>query len=121
MSAAKIAVESFPLSKGNERRHNPRYAFLADVEIIDVESGTTIAAHTSDFSRGGCYVDTFNPLPEGTMVTLRVMKWRQMLEIEAKVVYSSNGLGMGLMFSFLDTPARAIIEKWLTELSGRAC
>jgi hypothetical protein len=122
MSAAEIGIEVSIAPKAIERRRNPRYAFLADVEIIDVQSGITIAAHTSDFSRGGCYVDTFNPLPKDTVVTLRVAKWRQTLETQAKVVYSSEGLGMGLMFSVLDTAARAIVEKWLTQLcEGQTC
>jgi hypothetical protein len=122
MSVVETKIEASARPKTIERRHNPRYAFVADVEIIDAESGITIAAHTSDLSRGGCYVDTFNPFPEHTAVTLRLRKWRETLEARAQVVYSSEGLGMGLMFGVFDTPERAIIEKWLTQLCGaRAC
>jgi hypothetical protein len=117
MSAAEITKASAEPQR-IERRHDPRYAFVADVELIDAESGTTIAAHTSDFSRGGCYVDTINPLPEHTEVALRLRKSTEMLETRARVVYSSGGLGMGLMFSVLDAPAQTLIEKWVAQLCG---
>ena len=48
-----------------ERRRNPRYAFIAEVEIVELESGMTMTAHTSDFSRGGCYVDYVQPAAGG--------------------------------------------------------
>jgi c-di-GMP-binding flagellar brake protein YcgR len=101
-----------------ERRRNPRFPFMADVEIVDLESGITMTAHTSDFSSGGCYVDTLNPLPEGSVVKLRLTKWQQTLETQAKAVHSSHGLGMGLMFGMLNAAQRAIVESWLTQLCG---
>lgn len=81
-----------------------------------------MTAHTSDFSRGGCYVDMFSPLPEDTVVKLRLTKWQQTLETQAKVVYSSVGMGMGLMFGAFDAAQRAVVESWITQLCGaRAC
>jgi len=105
-------------AKPIDRRRAPRFPLIADVEIVDVSSGMTIKAHTSDFSRGGCYLDVLNPLPAETVVTLRLTKWRQTLETQAKVVYSSVGMGMGLMFGVLDATQRAIVESWLNELCG---
>jgi hypothetical protein len=106
----------------NERRRTPRYLFTAEVEIVDLESETKMNARTSDFSRGGCYVDMFNPLPENTVVKVRLMKWQQTLEAQAKVVYSLAGMGMGLMFGVLDATQQAVVESWLTQVCGaKAC
>lgn len=102
----------------SERRRDLRYPFMADVEIVDVESGIKLNARTSDFSRGGCYVDMFNPLPQDTVVKVRLMKWQQTLETQAKVVYSLAGMGMGLMFGALDATQRATVETWLTQVCG---
>jgi len=118
MSAAEIAIGTSAEPRRFERRRNPRYPFMADVEIIDLESATTITARTSDFSRGGCYVDMLNPLPEDTLVRLRVTKSQQTFETQAKVVYSSVGMGMGLMFGALDMTQRVVLERWLTQLCG---
>ena len=118
MSTAEITIGTSAGPGRIERRRNPRYPFRAEVQIVDLESGMTMSAHTSDFSRGGCYVDTFNPLPEDTVVKLRLTKWQQTLETQAKVVYSSVGMGMGLMFGVLDASKQAIVESWLTQLCG---
>ena len=116
MSAVTVSNGHSAGPMRNDRRRNPRYSFVADVEIIDLESGMKMKARTSDFSRGGCYVDMFSPLPEGAVVTLRIMKLQQTLETQAKVVYSSVGVGMGLMFGVPDAKQRAIVETWLTQL-----
>jgi len=118
MTVAEITMSTSAAPRRIERRRNPRYPFIADVEILDLESGMTMTAHTSDFSRGGCYVDMLSPLPEHTVVKLRVTKWQQTLETQAKVVYSSVGMGMGLMFGAFDPAQRVIVEGWLTQLSG---
>ncbi len=122
MSVADCVMGALPVPGRIEHRSNPRYPFMADVEIIDVESGMTMSAHTSDFSRGGCYVDMFNPLPEDQVVKLRLTKWQQTLETQARVVYSSIGMGMGLMFGSFDASQEAIVENWLALLCGaEAC
>ena len=118
MSLAEVTTCISAAPRRIERRRNPRYAFIADVEIVELESGMTMTAHTSDFSRGGCFVDMFSPLPEGTVIKLRLSKWQQTLETPAKVVYSSVGMGMGLMFGAIDAAQRAVVEGWLSQLSG---
>lgn len=116
MSATEIAISPSVMPKRNERRRDPRYSLTADAEIVDMESGMKMTARTLDFSRSGCYLDMLNPLPADKVVTLRLAKWQQTLETQAKVVHSSAGMGMGLMFGVLDAAQRAIVESWLTQL-----
>lgn len=116
MSTAEFTMDASAGAGRAERRHNPRYAFTAEIEIVDPESGTRITARTADFSRGGCYVDMFSPLPQDAVVKLRVTKWDQTLEAQATVAYSVVGMGMGLMFSTFDAIQLGIIESWLRQI-----
>jgi hypothetical protein len=100
-----------------ERRRYPRYECTADVEILDHESGiVTPLGRTADLSSGGCYVDTVNPLAPETVVKLRLTKWHQSFEAQAKTVYSRIGMGMGLMFVAVDSTEQATLESWIDEL-----
>src|ERR1700730_14595994 len=38
----------------SERRHAPRYSFIADAEVTELSSDTKLIAKTSDLSVGGC-------------------------------------------------------------------
>jgi hypothetical protein len=116
MSATEMTIANSAGPSRSERRRDPRYAFTAEIEIVELQSGVKITAHTSDFSRGGCYVDMFSPLPKDVAVKVRLTKWQQTLETQARVVYSSIGMGMGLMFGVLDAGQRALVETWLTQL-----
>ncbi len=111
-----VGIEICTSAAPRERRRNVRYEFIAEAEIIDVGSGTTVMARTADLSRGGCYIDMFSPLPEKTVVTLRLTKWRQTLKARAQVAYSTIGMGMGLVFDVLDPMDRATLESWLTQV-----
>jgi PilZ domain len=115
-SAIGSSVEARPL----ERRRNTRYAFIADVEVLEPNSGIAIPGRTADLSRGGCYVDTVNPFPADTVVKLRLTKWDRSFEAQAKVVYSVVGMGMGLMFVAVDREQRWTMEIWMAELGQSA-
>jgi PilZ domain len=118
MNATEMKMGNSVGVKRIERRRDPRYPLIADVEIVDVKSGMTMTGHTSDFSLGGCYVDMFSPMPKNTIVKVRLTKWQQTLETQARVVYSSVGMGMGLTFGVLDRTQRGIVESWLTQVCG---
>jgi hypothetical protein len=118
ISASESTTNTPPAPKRAERRRSPRYPFAAEIEIVDPESGTRIMARTADFGRGGCYVDMLSPLPQDAVVKLRMTKSHQTLEAQARVAYSSAGMGMGLMFGALDAAQLSVVETWLTELRG---
>jgi len=111
-SAISCSTEAIPV----ERRRNPRFAFTAEVEVLESNSGIVIPGRTADLSRGGCYVDTFNPFPAETVVKLRLTKWDQSFEAQAKVIYSTVGQGMGLMFVSVGREQLSIMESWMNEL-----
>jgi hypothetical protein len=53
-------------------RCKPRYPFLADRKLVEENSGARMTSEISDLSLTGCYVDTINPLPDETLVHLRI-------------------------------------------------
>jgi PilZ domain len=121
ISTGQINMSGWPGPRRIERRRHPRYAFTAEVELIDANSGLSMKGRTSDLSCGGCYVEMFSPLPKGTFLKLRITKWQQTFEAQAKVAYSRVGMGMGLTFTMLDPTQRPMIETWIGQIAQQPC
>ena len=100
---------------GADRRTHPRYEFTAAVEVIAAESGVRIETRVRDLSQQGCYVDTNNPLPLGTVTDVRITKSAQLFEAGARVVYSRASKGMGLVFTTIEPEHLRTLGTWLTE------
>jgi hypothetical protein len=101
-----------------ERRRHSRYPFTATVELVEASSQTRIQGRTSDLSRGGCYVDSPCRFPAGSVVKMRLTKEMRSFEAQANVVYSLDGMGMGVKFTAADSEQFSTLEKWMAELSG---
>ena len=76
-----------------------------------------LAARISDISAGGCYVDTINPLADGTPVRLKILTETGVFEAPATVVYSHTHLGMGLMFRQVLAESQDVLQNWLPAAS----
>jgi PilZ domain-containing protein len=113
------AAENLPGSSvalsGADRRIHPRYEFTAAVEVVAAESGARIATRVRDLSQQGCYVDTSDALPLGTVTDVRITKGAQLFEAQARVVYSRAASGMGLMFTSIEPERICTLETWLAE------
>ena len=103
-----------------ERRRNPRIPFTAGVVAVEPRSQTEIAAHTTDLSSCGCYLDTMNPLPERTEIDLQLTKNGKSFRAKARVVHCQPGVGMGLLFTEIAPGERPMLERWLAELRGES-
>src|SRR5260370_3145052 len=73
---------------GADRRIHPRYEFTAAVEVLATESGARMETRVRDLSQQGCYVDTNNPLPLGTVTDGGITKALQLFEARSILVYS---------------------------------
>jgi len=100
---------------GADRRIHPRYEFTAAVEVLVADSGARIETRVRDLSQQGCYVDTSDALPLGTVTDVRVKKGAQLFEARARVVYSRATKGMGLVFTGVEAQHVRTLETWLTE------
>ncbi len=98
---------------GADRRTYPRYEFTAAVEVVAAESGARMETRIRDLSQQGCYVDTNNALPLGTVTDVRITKGAQLFEARARVVYSRTGKGMGLVFTAIEPEPLRTLETWL--------
>src|SRR5258706_6958659 len=99
---------------GADRRIHPRYEFTAAVEVLAADSGARIETRVRDLSQQGCYVDTSDALPLGTVTDVRVKKGAQLFEARARVVYSRATKGMGLVFTAVEAEHVRTLETLLT-------
>lgn len=105
-------------TKEADRRGADRHVFTAAAEVVDMATGARFSTRTTDLGPGGCFVDTLSPLPVGSQVHVSVRKGQTHFQSEGTVVYSQDGLGMGIEFSSLDSTQQKALETWLTELTG---
>jgi hypothetical protein len=96
-----------------ERRRSPRFPFIASAEVLEENNGSRLDARISDISATGCYVDTINPLPDGTSVRVKIFNETQSFEAAATVAYSHSHLGMGLSFGEVPPNSLNILRGWL--------
>ena len=96
------------------RRSADRVPLILVAEVTEVDSGARLSARTSDVSRTGCYIDTLNPTPSGTVVRVKLSRDGEELDLLARIVYVSPRLGMGVRFDESITPAQlAILDRWI--------
>ncbi len=94
----------------------PRYTFVAVAEIIEIESKVCIVGRVTEISRKGCYVDTLNPLPLGTSLSVVISRDQGNFATRGKVIYVHEGIGMGVAFLDLSDDQLKILDSWLSEL-----
>jgi len=102
----------------SERRGTERHMITAGVDVRELSSGARFSTRTTDLGPGGCFVDTANPFPVGSKLQLILHKGKSSFETAGTVVYSQNGLGMGVAFDELDDARHTALAKWLSEVTG---
>lgn len=97
------------------RRKSPRYSLMLIAEVTDTSTGARSTSRTADVSRTGCFIDMSAPLAKGTRVLVKLRQLDETFEVSGAVVYSSAGMGIGVMF---DDPISeyllAILDRWLS-------
>lgn len=102
------------LTSAEERRRHDRSRIIIDV-FYDGKDATGVAS-TQDISIGGLYMTTKADLPEGSVLLVRIPfgEWKQVV-VNAEVVYSNSGNGVGLRFQGLSAADRALLELELSK------
>ena len=98
-------------SREEERRRFNRSRLIVDVFFNGAD--LTGVASTKDISPGGLYMNTQAELPEGALLTLRVPIAGGDVIVNAEVVYSNPGRGVGVRFQGLAEKDRALLESAL--------
>ncbi|HEV2352376.1 MAG TPA: PilZ domain-containing protein [Terriglobia bacterium] len=72
---------------------------------------------TRDVSAGGLFVSTKNPLPlkSEVRVAFSLATGSAAISCRGRVVYSMQGLGMGIQFADLSEDGRSALEKFVDE------
>jgi hypothetical protein len=99
-----------------KRRSVRRCPLVASAEVTELSSGTLLSGRSSELGLGGCYIDSLNPFPEGTLVGLKIFRDQGVFETKAKVVYCDPRFGMGLAFTDMTPDQRSLLEAWLIEI-----
>ena len=99
-----------------DRRYAIRHPFAADVECLDLESGTAVSGVTSDLSMGGCFVCTSKPLMLGCRIRLILKRKEQVVEALSVVRIVKPRIGMGIEFLDIESKFQSTFERWLEQL-----
>ena len=102
----------------SERRSVPRFSFIASAEIVEPVSDVHISGRISELSRKGCYVDILNTLPTGTAIQVRITRDQGAFASSGKIIYTQEGMGMGVAFSDMPADQLKILNSWLAELAA---
>ncbi len=105
-------------SEPAEKRRHPRFPFSSGGEVFDPQANVHLTGRLSDISRSGCYMDTISPFAENAAVILTVTHEGRTFKTKARVVYSLNGMGMGMMFTTMEPDQARVLDGWLAELGG---
>lgn len=101
-----------------ERRRWARYALTAATQVTELNTMARIEGRCTDLSAGGCYVDTLNPFPTGSMVQVEVTQAERRFTSQACVAFSQLGMGMGLAFMEMEAAERENLHAWLDDLGS---
>jgi hypothetical protein len=100
-----------------DRRYCIRYPFAADVELLDLESGTKTQGVTSDISMGGAFVCTSRPLPSNSRIRITFTRKDQKVEALGVVRIVKPRIGMGIEFIDLESPHHEVLRRWVDQVS----
>lgn len=98
-----------------QRRRNPRYAFIANAELFEPATRMRIASRVTELSVHGCYLDMLNPFPEDTMALVKISAGDRVFETKVRVVYAHSNLGVGLVFLEPDPKNVEVLKSWIAE------
>ena len=99
-----------PAATGDGRRKHMRLRTVGGIELKQPGTQQPYWGHIGDLSRGGCYVETIQPLPVDTFVHLMIRAEGAEFRSAGLVRTSHPHVGMGLCFSEMDARDRTILE-----------
>lgn len=102
----------------NEQRREPRYPFVASIDLLEAQSETRASTRTCDLSLHGCYVDTMNPFPVGSKVHITITHADTTFTADGAVAHSQPNIGMGISFTALKPDQERVLIKWLADVHG---
>ncbi|MGA8233450.1 MAG: PilZ domain-containing protein [Candidatus Acidiferrales bacterium] len=103
---------------GEDRRVYPRYDFFAQCELTIQSSGARYEARVTQIALGSCFVDLPVVLPQGTDVTVRIIKEGRPFEATGRATYHYPSLGIGIAFTSLSAENQQTLDGWIKKVAG---
>lgn len=100
-----------------ERRSHARYVCDGGVEVRTEGSNAGFWGTLTDISLGGCYIQTFSPLPAGTQLAMRIQTKVSEFRCAGVVQASHPGVGMGVSFTEFGDGQRVLLEALMKSLA----
>ena len=97
-------------------RKELRYTFAATAEIVDSSSTVRLSGRVSEISRKGCYVESLNTLPVGTILNMQILRDQRTFTIRGRIIYVHEKFGMGVVFVDPPEDQLRILDGWLADL-----
>jgi CheY-like chemotaxis protein len=94
-----------------DRRNPSRRPCRLGAEVYPAESKVPHRCTLSDISDGGCYVETTEPFPQGTILTIVVRTHELKLCVAGKVQSMHPGFGMGVRFNLTTDDDRGQVQE----------
>ena len=100
----------------DEKRQGPRSFAIADMTFD--HQGVHYHGRVNDISQGGIYIDTINPLPEGSSFSFQFWlpgdESGRPISGEGRVVWMAQMQGMGISFTRLSDEDRVRLKAYLS-------
>jgi len=93
-----------------DKRRSRRVSYPCEARCFGVGE-SVYDSHLTDLSVTGAFVRTRAELPAGTIVLLRFEAEGQRIKMEAEVVHSEPGQGMGVRFVNLRPDLRGVLAR----------
>lgn len=104
---------------GTEINRARRYPVQAFVEVATVPTQSQLRERTTDLSLFGCHVKTATPFTPGTEVNIQIAHSGENFGARGRVAYAREGVGMGIVFTKIQTNDQHVLEDWITELGAK--
>jgi hypothetical protein len=95
------------------RRHYARHRISFPLELRDERVATPMRINSTDVSGNGCYVETLQPLPLGTVLRVDFYMQTERISISAVVRTCDGGVGMGIEFTGLPIADKERLQQYL--------
>lgn len=114
-SAREVVLRGKVIEMDRERRRGPRYLIIADTELTDMASDSKRSGRTSELSISGCFIDTGNPAPAGTMLRVSISQRNTTFTALGCVMSVIPNTGMSIAFTSIEAHQLSVLQNWLPE------
>ena len=116
LGKTNVAVTPHSTTPQVDRRRDARFECNLLTEYSAVDSEAATRARCTDISRGGCYVETAQPLPVSTRLRVQLSNGTIHFHSDAEVRSTHPSLGMGIRFTEMSPEDRESLNGLLSTL-----